>query len=156
MNIDLFSPTDGRSAAGPSDGAGARDARQPRRARPLVLVVEDEANIARLIQRFLARARYDALIARDGSEALRLAVAEQPDVITLDLVLPGISGLDVFAALRANPRTRDIPVIVVSIHGDEQPIEALPVFAILSKPLDQRSFIKAVSDALRQRDSDDT
>jgi DNA-binding response OmpR family regulator len=117
----------------------------------LVLVIEDERSIARLLDRILTRAGYAVLLAQTGAEALALAIERQPDVITLDLILPGLSGEQTLAALKANERTRAIPVIVISIRGDEPPEVPLPVYASLRKPLDHDAVLDAIAGALRNR-----
>lgn len=121
--------------------------------RPLgvVLVVEDERSIARLLDRILSRAGYAVVLARTGHEALALAAQRQPDVVTLDLILPGLSGEETLAALKADERTRAIPVIVISIRGDEPPEVPLPVYASLRKPLDRDAVLDAIAGALRSR-----
>ena len=121
-----------------------------RRAKPLVLVVEDDAAIARLLERYLVRAQFDVVIAPSGADALELARRRHPDVITLDLVLPGLSGHDVLNTLRQDEHTRDIPVVIISIHGDETGVEAVPVFARLTKPLDRQLLIRTISEACAQ------
>lgn len=120
-------------------------------AKPLVLVVEDDAAIARLLGRFLARGGYATVFARDGAEALRVARDARPEAITLDIVLPDRDGREVLAELQTDARTRDIPVIVVSIHGDDIALSGLPVIAVLAKPIDQRRLRSAVADALTNR-----
>jgi CheY-like chemotaxis protein len=120
----------------------------------LILVVEDERSIAKLLDRILSRAGYAVLLAQSGHEALKLAVERQPDVITLDLILPGLSGEETLAALKADERTRAIPVIVISIRGDEPPDAPLPVYASLRKPLDHDAVLDAIAGAARSRQSD--
>jgi CheY-like chemotaxis protein len=117
----------------------------------LVLVVEDERSIARLLDRILSRAGYAVLLAQTGQEALALAIERQPDVITLDLILPGLSGEETLAALKADERTRAIPVIVISIRGDEPPDVPLPVYASLRKPLDRDAVLHAIASAVSSR-----
>jgi CheY-like chemotaxis protein len=121
------------------------------RALGLVLVVEDERSIARLLDRILSRAGYAVLLAQTGQEALALAIERQPDVITLDLILPGLSGEETLAALKAEKRTRAIPVIVISIRGDEPPETPLPVHASLRKPLDRDAVLRAIASAVSSR-----
>ena len=123
------------------------------RARPLVLVVEDEPAIARLLDHILERGGYDVLLANSGDEALTLAAARRPDVLTLDLVLPGLSGQDTLVALKSAEATRAIPVVVISIHGDESTEPPLPVYASLRKPLDRAAVLAAVDGALREQPS---
>ncbi len=79
-----------------------------------VLVVDDEQNFANLIQLVLIRAGYQADIARNGREALAKVQADKPDLVILDVMMPGMSGLEVCQALRENPETAAIPVIMLS------------------------------------------
>lgn len=116
-----------------------------------VLVVEDDASIARLLDRLLSRAGYVALHAGTGPEALRLARQRRPAVITLDLMLPGMSGEETLAALKADAATRAIPVVVISIHGDDADLGNLPIVATLRKPIDSGAMLRAIADAVRGR-----
>lgn len=79
-----------------------------------VLLVEDSKFLRLASERILARAGFDVATAGDGEEALRLANDSLPDVILLDLLLPKISGPEVLRALKNNPATLHIPVIVLS------------------------------------------
>ena len=79
-----------------------------------VLLVEDSKFLRIANERVLARAGFDVSTAEDGEEALRVAHAKLPDVILLDLLLPKISGPDVLRALKENPATLHIPVIVLT------------------------------------------
>ena len=79
-----------------------------------VLLVEDSKFLRLVNERSLQRAGYEVVPAADGEEALRFAQERLPDVILLDMMIPKISGPDVLKALKANPATEDIPVIVLS------------------------------------------
>jgi CheY-like chemotaxis protein len=79
-----------------------------------VLLVEDSKFLRIANERVLARAGFDVSTAEDGEEALRVANDTLPDLILLDLLIPKISGPDVLRALKVNPATRHIPVIVLS------------------------------------------
>ena len=79
-----------------------------------VLLVEDSKFLRLASERILARAGFDVATAGDGEEALRLANDNLPDVIWLDLLIPKISGQEVLRALKKNPATLHIPVIVLS------------------------------------------
>jgi len=90
------------------------DLRCPVAAHAKVLLVEDSKFLRIANERALHRAGYDVSTAGDGEEALRVANDKLPDVILLDMMLPKISGPDVLKALKANPATVAIPVIVLS------------------------------------------
>lgn len=88
-------------------------------ARKKVLVVDDERDIGDIVAFNLRREQYDVLSAVDGESALVIAQREQPDLILLDLMLPGIGGLEVCRRLRAEPRTAQIPIIMLTAKGEE-------------------------------------
>jgi len=84
---------------------------------PKILLVEDNEASADALARRLERRQYSVVIAVDGHQAVRLAQTEQPDLILMDLGLPGIDGWDATAHLKSNPETSRIPVIVLSAHA---------------------------------------
>jgi CheY-like chemotaxis protein len=124
---------------------------QSQRSRPLILVIEDEGDIAHLIARVLTAAKYDFLITARGTDALRHAVEARPDVVTLDIQLDDIDGREVLRQLKEDPSTRDIPVIIVSILGDETDPAVHSAFARLSKPIDRGALRDAVARAIVTR-----
>jgi len=85
--------------------------------RPLILAVDDEASNLQLLRQIL-QDHYRLLFAKDGARALDLARQERPDLILLDVMMPGMSGYEVCAALKANPETAAIPVIFVTALTD--------------------------------------
>jgi two-component system, OmpR family, response regulator ResD len=84
-----------------------------------VLVVEDEPTIAEVLARYLVRAGYDTRIAADGPQALELAGLAPPDLVVLDIMLPGIDGLEVMRRLRERDRGRRTAVILLTAKGEE-------------------------------------
>lgn len=80
-----------------------------------VLVVEDDRDVSQLIALQLRQEGYEVMAAERGEDALRLAHSEEIDLITLDIMLPDTTGLDVLRRLKADPETADIPVIIVSV-----------------------------------------
>jgi CheY-like chemotaxis protein len=85
---------------------------------PSILVVEDDRAIANMLQTTLQLEGYTAAIARTGEEGLQAALREVPELILLDLMLPGIDGFEVLRRLRADPKSQHIPVIVLSARHD--------------------------------------
>lgn len=81
---------------------------------PRILVAEDDRFLRRACAAALRRAGYETLLAEDGDEAIALARAEGPDLILLDLLMPRVSGIEVLRALRGEPATRGIPVLILS------------------------------------------
>jgi len=84
-----------------------------------ILVAEDDQDIADLIAHYVQKAGWTPLRATAGDDALGLARRELPDMVILDVMLPGMSGLEVCRALRADPRTEAVPIIMVTARGDE-------------------------------------
>ena len=92
-------------------------------ARPRVLVVDDEAPLRELIVVTLGEA-FECKEAADGEQALAMVIAEPPDLVFLDVMLPGMSGIDVLRAMRANPDLSDVAVVVVSAWQGPQDVAA--------------------------------
>lgn len=84
-----------------------------------VLVVEDERDIAALVAYHLTREGYRVRTAADGREALDAVAHERPDLVLLDLMLPGLSGHEVLAELKRRPETVDLPVVVLTARREE-------------------------------------
>jgi two-component system phosphate regulon response regulator PhoB len=91
-------------------------------AKPTVLVVDDEEDIRELVELNLSREGYTILSCQTGEQALEQAASKLPDVIILDLMLPGIDGLEVCRRLKADSRTRQIAVVMLSAKGEEADI----------------------------------
>jgi DNA-binding response OmpR family regulator len=87
-------------------------------ARGSVLVVDDEPTIAEVVARYLARAGYRTRVASDGLQAIESAAADRPDLVVLDLMLPGLDGLEVMRRLRDQDRER-IAIILLTAKGEE-------------------------------------
>jgi signal transduction histidine kinase/DNA-binding response OmpR family regulator len=117
-------------------------------ARPMVVVVEDDATAFELIERELLRAQFRPLRAHTGEEALRLARTLRPQAITLDLVLPGMSGFDVLKKLKEDAATREIPVIIVSLVENRELGLALGADDYFVKPVDAAQLARRVRECL--------
>jgi two-component system phosphate regulon response regulator PhoB len=86
---------------------------------PRILIIEDERGLIQSLTWYFNREGYETIVASDGQEGLRKAQANVPDVILLDLMLPGLSGLEVCRDLRAGDRTREIPIIIITARAEE-------------------------------------
>jgi DNA-binding response OmpR family regulator len=84
-----------------------------------ILVVEDDRDIAELVERYLQKAGFAVELLSSGREALGALADRPPDLLVLDLMLPGVGGLDICRAARANPRTAGIPIIMLTARADE-------------------------------------
>jgi two-component system phosphate regulon response regulator PhoB len=91
-------------------------------AKDMILVVDDEEDIQELVKLNLVREGYSVLTCGTGEKALELAHSELPGLIVLDLMLPGIDGLEVCKKLKADPKTENIPIIMLTAKGEESDI----------------------------------
>jgi DNA-binding response OmpR family regulator len=118
-----------------------------------VLVVDDEAAIRVLCRINLRLAGFATLEAADGEEGLSTARTELPDVILLDVTMPGLDGWEVAEALGADPATAGIPIIFVSARtGDEDRRRGLELGALdyVRKPFDPLELVSTIRDALER------
>ena len=118
-----------------------------------ILIVEDDDDIAQLVHRYLTRAGHVADIVRAGDEALKLVRERTPDLIILDLMLPGLDGLEVCRALRASPGTRALPIIMLTARSEESDrIVGLELGAddYVSKPFSPSELVARVGALLRR------
>jgi signal transduction histidine kinase/CheY-like chemotaxis protein len=109
----------------------------------LVLVIDDDAGVLELMQRFLTKEGYRVALASGGKDGLRLARELKPDVITLDVLMPNTDGWSVLSALKSDPLLADIPVIMLSMIEDRNMGYALGASDYLAKPID-RNRLSAV------------
>jgi CheY-like chemotaxis protein len=110
----------------------------------MILVVDDEKDTARMIRRQLERAGYRVRLAHSGEEAIAQTLKHRPDLISMDIQMPGMNGVKAIEILRANPQTTDIPIVVVSVVQDEEQLSKLGVADILDKPIDEDGFLQVV------------
>jgi two-component system alkaline phosphatase synthesis response regulator PhoP len=118
-----------------------------------ILVVEDEADILEVIQYNLEREGYAVLTSADGGEALRMARSESPDLLLLDLMLPGMDGLEVCRRLKEDTLTRTMPVIMVTAKGEESDIViglGMGADDYVIKPFSPRELVARVRAVLRR------
>jgi PAS domain S-box-containing protein len=113
-----------------------------------VLVVEDDKDIAELIGRHLASHGYDVSIAGRAADALEKARAHKPSLITLDIYLPDADGFELLQQLKDDPETNDIPVVIVSVMGDQREGLRLGAVDYLTKPIDPLRLVSAVNRVL--------
>ena len=117
-----------------------------------ILVADDEEEIRNLLDHFLKGQGYEVILASDGNEALKLASEKNPQVIILDIKMPGLDGLEVCKRLKEKEQTKLIPVIVITGFEDNK-MEALNIGAddFVNKPFDMAEISSRVKSALRIR-----
>jgi two-component system cell cycle response regulator DivK len=112
-----------------------------------ILIVEDNVTNMKLSTFLLESADYTVLAATNAESGLTLARSERPDLILMDIHLPGMDGLEATALLKADETTRGIPVIALTalaMKGDEQRILAAGCDGYIAKPLDYKDFLATV------------
>ena len=118
---------------------------------PLVLIVDDSPTEQHVFCKTLERHGYDTVVASDGEEAITMAEQVKPEVIVMDVVMPGMNGFQATRRLSRNPQTKEIPVVIVSGKGHETDrIWGLRQGAAqyLVKPVQPAQLIEAVEAAL--------
>jgi two-component system, cell cycle response regulator DivK len=112
-----------------------------------VLLVEDNEFNRKIVRDLLARQPYDLLEAHDGEAGVAAARRDKPDVIVMDIQLPKLSGLDATRAIRAEPETAKIPIIVVTsfaLSGDDKKAMDAGASAYLAKPYSPRQLLETI------------
>lgn len=110
-----------------------------------ILVVDDEPDIRNLLQLVFSNEGYTVLLAENGAAGIHLARTESPDVIFLDLLMPGLSGLEVCKLLKNNPVTEGIPVVVVTAFGRDRDIQLAKEAGadwFVKKPFENRKLVE--------------
>jgi PAS domain S-box-containing protein len=130
-----------RASSGQEIALARTKTRPPRLSARKVLVVEDDERDRAVLVATLVEAGYTVDVAHTGAEALALCREGAFDAVTLDLLLPDMSGLDLLAALRVEGNARDMPVIVVTVVPDANLVAAFSVYDVLRKPLDRDALL---------------
>jgi two-component system, OmpR family, alkaline phosphatase synthesis response regulator PhoP len=119
-----------------------------------ILAVEDDEDIRELIRFNLEKEGFSVTAASSGEDALRSAAAEPPDLVLLDLMLPGIGGFDVCRGLKRDPRTAAVPVVMLTAKGEEADIVAgleLGAEDYITKPFSPKVLAARIRNVLRRR-----
>lgn len=119
----------------------------------LILIADDSPTDQHVLSRALQKHGFETLLARDGEEAIRLATERTPDVILMDIVMPGMNGYQATRQLAQNPATASIPVVIVSTKTqDADRVWGLRQGAVhyLTKPVSDNDLVAAVRDALKR------
>lgn len=122
--------------------------------KPKILIIEDERSLVEVLGANLEREGFEVITAFDGQEGLRQAQLKLPDLVVLDLMLPGKPGLEVCQELRMGQRTREIPIIMVTAKSEES--DQLVGFATgaddyVTKPYSPKVLIQRIKKELRRR-----
>jgi DNA-binding response OmpR family regulator len=121
---------------------------------PVILIVEDDRDIAQLIAHYVERAGHVPVVASNGTDALELARERAPDVVVLDLMLPGMDGLEVCRAIRADRQLREAAIIMLTARAEEADrVTGLETGAddYVAKPFSPKELVARINAQLRRR-----
>ena len=116
----------------------------PTQQEKIILIVDDEAPIRQLLREQLEAEGYIVKEAKDGWDAITQVRKQSPDLIILDIMMPQVTGFDVAAILKNNPKTLGIPIIILSIVGEEERSYRLGADKYLTKPIDTEALLKEI------------
>jgi DNA-binding response OmpR family regulator len=120
---------------------------------PKILIVDDEPNIVIPLQFLMEQNGYSTLVARSGEEALEIISKERPDLILLDIMLPGVDGFEVCEIVRLNPKWRNTRIIFLTAKGRDVDIAkgmVLGADEYITKPFSNQQIIDAVKRLLEE------
>jgi two-component system phosphate regulon response regulator PhoB len=123
---------------------------------PRILLIEDEKGLVQSLTWYFNREGYETIAVGDGAEGLRKAQTLLPDLILLDLMLPGMSGLDVCRELRAGEKTKNIPIIIITARSEEtDEVIGLSMGAddYVTKPFSNKVLLQRIKAILRRSES---
>ena len=128
-------------------------------AKETILIVEDEPSLTEVLSYNLQREGYEVVVAREGREGLRKAQTLLPSLLILDLMLPGVDGLDICRELRASPQTSNIPILMLTAKTEET--DQIVGFAVgaddyVTKPFSVKVLLQRVKALLRRTESSET
>ena len=118
-----------------------------------ILVVDDEEQLALALRIRLQSRGYEVTTAGDGRQALELIERHQPDLVILDVLMPVMDGFEVYHLLKENPKTKDIPVIIVTAKGERKDRQlglSSPSYNYIAKPFEVEDLLAKVREVLLQ------
>ena len=117
-----------------------------------VLIVDDDIGIRRIVQLTLqAIANWDVLLASSGSEGIAIAETELPDAILLDVMMPGMDGMETFVKIQANPSTKPIPIILLTAKtkvSEQQHFNNIAIAGVITKPFKAPQLVDQIRSIL--------
>lgn len=118
-----------------------------------ILVVDDEKDVLLMLNERLASSGYDIITAEDGKTAITMAREENPDLIILDIMMPGIDGTETAKILKSNPKTRDIPIIFLTClvkKEEDKDGQVIGGHYFIAKPYSSEKLIEAIEKNIRK------
>ena len=122
-----------------------------------ILVIDDDAGLRQMVKLMLEREGHEALLAENGQAGIDAALAQNPDVAIIDLMMPGLSGYDVTRQLRSDPRTATMPILILTARSqpmDKQMATSAGANAFMSKPVASRELATRLGELLEAQSQD--
>lgn len=119
-----------------------------------ICVVDDSITDVMLLEHALEEENYKVVSAYDGNTAVETIINEQPDLILLDILLPGINGIEVLKAIRNNPLTENIPAVMITVIHDHEYVQSameLGIEAYVNKPYKLKMLVEIIDDIFKER-----
>ncbi len=116
---------------------------------PTILHIEDDASNRLLVSKLLGKAGHHVIDAVDGLDGIRKARSERPELILVDIAIPGLDGYEVTLRLRAEGALRDVPIVAITAEGSREASLAVGCDGFIQKPIDARSFVSVIEAFLR-------
>ena len=116
-----------------------------------ILLVDDSETVLQMEQMILAKSSYELILARDGEEGVAKALATQPDLILMDVVMPKMNGFEAVKQLRENAKTRSVPIVMVTSKAEAESMETgyqTGCSDYIIKPIDQLELVTKVKNLL--------
>ena len=116
-----------------------------------ILAVDDDEKVLRVIEALLTPHGYEVILARDGQEAITAITDTKPDIVLMDIFMPNMDGYTALGAIKENPATRDIPVIMVTAIGQElnkKLAETLGAAGYITKPFKSPELLETIDHLL--------
>ncbi len=118
-----------------------------------ILVVDDEPDIVNIVERILKKHGFETMGAYSGEETLNILKKEKPDLILLDIMMPGMDGWETAKKIKENPETKDIPIVFLTIRGEEEDQEKSFIYskanAHITKPIIEEKLIATIKWVLK-------
>ncbi len=109
-----------------------------------ILHIEDDPANRLLVRKILSPAGFEVVDAVDGVEGIRKAISEHPDLVLVDIAIPGLDGYEVTLRLRAEPHLRHVPIVAITAEGNRETSLAVGCDGFLQKPIDARTFVDTI------------
>src|SRR6185436_3812317 len=116
---------------------------------PKILHIEDDPANRLLVRKLLTPAGFEVIDAADGLEGIRRATQDPPDLVLVDIAIPGLDGYEVTLRLRAEPELRGVPIVAITAEGNRDTSLAVGCDGFLQKPIDARSFASTIQGYLQ-------